>query len=144
MPSLVQAGAEPWLPLSAPESPALWWAQSIVAKQFPSEPQRQREPKRVVPLMLRAMMADAGDQERFETGVDRTGLMLSILSATTKIVDRKTGQVHIGKVPPYSVVVPGSLPDPHGVGPSLYCAVIVKTVDAQTRSKTGINELLRD
>ncbi|WP_419253964.1 2,3,4,5-tetrahydropyridine-2,6-dicarboxylate N-succinyltransferase [Caulobacter sp. ErkDOM-YI] len=65
------------------------------------------------------------------------------ISASTKIVDRKTGQVHIGKVPPYSVVVPGNLPDPNG-GPGLYCAVIVKTVDAQTRSKTSINELLRD
>jgi 2,3,4,5-tetrahydropyridine-2-carboxylate N-succinyltransferase len=70
------------------------------------------------------------------------------ISASTKIVDRATGQVHIGKVPPYSVVVPGSLPGkpfPDGTpGPSLSCAVIVKTVDAQTRSKTGINELLRD
>lgn len=66
------------------------------------------------------------------------------LTATTKIVDRKTGEVHRGYVPPYSVVVPGSLPDPHGVGPSLSCAVIVKTVDAQTRSKTSINDLLRD
>jgi 2,3,4,5-tetrahydropyridine-2-carboxylate N-succinyltransferase len=70
------------------------------------------------------------------------------IGASTKIVDRATGQVHIGKVPPYSVVVPGSLPGkplPDGTsGPSLYCAVIVKTVDAQTRSKTGINELLRD
>jgi len=66
------------------------------------------------------------------------------LSASTKIVDRKTGEVHRGRVPPYSVVVPGALPDPHGLGPSLYCAVIVKTVDAQTRSKTSVNELLRD
>jgi len=66
------------------------------------------------------------------------------ISASTKIIDRKTGEVHRGRVPPYSVVVPGSLPDPHGVGPSLYCAVIVKTVDAQTRSKTSVNELLRD
>ncbi|MDR3506353.1 MAG: 2,3,4,5-tetrahydropyridine-2,6-dicarboxylate N-succinyltransferase [Caulobacteraceae bacterium] len=66
------------------------------------------------------------------------------LSATTKIVDRKTGEVHRGRVPPYSVVVPGALPDPHGLGPSLSCAVIVKTVDAQTRSKTSVNELLRD
>lgn len=70
------------------------------------------------------------------------------ISATTKIVDRASGQVHIGKVPPYSVVVAGSLPgkplDDGTPGPSLYCAVIVKTVDAQTRSKTGINELLRD
>jgi 2,3,4,5-tetrahydropyridine-2-carboxylate N-succinyltransferase len=65
------------------------------------------------------------------------------LSASTKIVDRATGEVFRGKVPPYSVVVPGSLPDAKG-GPSLYCAVIVKRVDAQTRAKTGVNELLRD
>ena len=65
------------------------------------------------------------------------------ISASTKIVDRATGAIHIGKVPPYSVVVPGSLPDKNG-GPSLSCAVIVKTVDAKTRSKTSINELLRD
>ncbi|WP_332688941.1 2,3,4,5-tetrahydropyridine-2,6-dicarboxylate N-succinyltransferase [Bosea sp. (in: a-proteobacteria)] len=70
------------------------------------------------------------------------------ISASTKIVDRATGQVHIGKVPPYSVVVSGSLPgkplNDGTPGPSLYCAVIVKTVDAQTRAKTGINDLLRD
>jgi 2,3,4,5-tetrahydropyridine-2-carboxylate N-succinyltransferase len=74
------------------------------------------------------------------------GAVLSMgvfLSASTKIVDRATGAVHRGHVPPYSVVVPGGLPDPNG-GPSLACAVIVKTVDAQTRSKTGVNELLRD
>ena len=79
------------------------------------------------------------------------GAVLSMgvfIGASTKIVDRKTGEVHVGRVPPYSVVVPGSLPGkplPDGSpGPSLYCAVIVKTVDAQTRAKTGINELLRD
>lgn len=79
------------------------------------------------------------------------GAVLSMgvyLGASTKIVDRQTGEVHIGSVPPYAVVVPGSMPGkplPDGtMGPSLYCAVIVKTVDAQTRSKTGINELLRD
>jgi 2,3,4,5-tetrahydropyridine-2-carboxylate N-succinyltransferase len=79
------------------------------------------------------------------------GAVLSMgvyLGASTKIVDRATGEVHMGAVPPYAVVVPGSLPGkplPDGtIGPSLYCAVIVKTVDAQTRSKTGINELLRD
>ncbi len=70
------------------------------------------------------------------------------ISASTKIIDRATGKVHVGYVPPYSVVVSGSLPGktlPDGSpGPSLYCAVIVKTVDAQTRAKTGINELLRD
>lgn len=70
------------------------------------------------------------------------------IGASTKIIDRATGQVHVGYVPPYSVVVSGNLPGkqlPDGApGPSLYCAVIVKTVDAQTRSKTGVNELLRD
>ncbi len=70
------------------------------------------------------------------------------ISASTKIVDRTTGKVHVGHVPPYSVVVSGSLPGknlPDGSpGPSLYCAVIVKTVDAQTRAKTGINDLLRE
>ena len=65
------------------------------------------------------------------------------LSGSTRIVDRATGEVHRGRVPPFSVVVPGALPDPNG-GPSLSCAVIVKKVDAQTRSKTGVNELLRD
>jgi 2,3,4,5-tetrahydropyridine-2-carboxylate N-succinyltransferase len=70
------------------------------------------------------------------------------LGASTKIVDRTTGEVFQGRVPPYSVVVSGTLPGkalPDGSpGPSLYCAVIVKRVDAQTRSKTSINELLRD
>jgi 2,3,4,5-tetrahydropyridine-2-carboxylate N-succinyltransferase len=70
------------------------------------------------------------------------------ISASTKIIDRASGRIHVGHVPPYSVVVPGSLPAkplPDGSpGPSLYCAVIVKTVDAQTRAKTGINELLRE
>lgn len=74
------------------------------------------------------------------------GAVLSMgvyLGASTKIVDRATGDIHRGEVPPYAVVVPGALPGAD-CGPSLYCAVIVKTVDAQTRSKTGINELLRD
>jgi 2,3,4,5-tetrahydropyridine-2-carboxylate N-succinyltransferase len=70
------------------------------------------------------------------------------LSSSTKVIDRATGNIHVGYVPPYSVVVSGSLPGkplPDGApGPSLYCAVIVKTVDAQTRAKTGINDLLRD
>jgi 2,3,4,5-tetrahydropyridine-2-carboxylate N-succinyltransferase len=73
------------------------------------------------------------------------GAVLSMgvfIGSSTKIVDRKTGEIHRGRVPPYSVVVPGALPA--GNGPSLYCAVIVKTVDAQTRSKTSVNELLRD
>jgi 2,3,4,5-tetrahydropyridine-2-carboxylate N-succinyltransferase len=65
------------------------------------------------------------------------------LGASTKIINRTNGDVHYGKVPPYSVVVPGTLPGAGG-GPSLYCAVIVKQVDERTRSKTSINELLRD
>lgn len=79
------------------------------------------------------------------------GAVLSMgvfIGASTKIIDRATGEVHIGRVPPYAVVVPGSMPGkplPDGSpGPSLYCAVIVKTVDAQTRAKTAINDLLRD
>ena len=75
------------------------------------------------------------------------GAVLSMgvfITASTRIIDRKSGQTHRGYVPPFSVVVPGSTPDPHGVGPGLSCAVIVKTVDAQTRSKTSINELLRE
>jgi len=70
------------------------------------------------------------------------------ITQSTKIVNRQTGEITTGRIPPYSVVVPGSMPGkplPNGnPGPALACAVIVKTVDAQTRSKTGINELLRD
>lgn len=78
------------------------------------------------------------------------GAVLSMgvfLGQSTRIIDRNTGEIHRGYVPPYSVVVPGTLPGkplPDGSpGPNLACAVIVKTVDAQTRAKTGINELLR-
>ncbi len=76
----------------------------------------------------------------------REGAVISMgvfLGASTKIVDRQSGQIHYGEVPAYSVVVPGTLPSEKG-GPSLACAVIVKTVDERTRSKTSINELLRD
>jgi 2,3,4,5-tetrahydropyridine-2-carboxylate N-succinyltransferase len=70
------------------------------------------------------------------------------IAASTKIVDRQTGEIFRGQVPPYSVVVPGTLPGaplPDGTpGPSLSCAVIVKRVDEQTRSKTSVNDLLRD
>ncbi|MAK60314.1 MAG: 2,3,4,5-tetrahydropyridine-2,6-dicarboxylate N-succinyltransferase [Ponticaulis sp.] len=65
------------------------------------------------------------------------------ITQSTKIVYRETREIIYGEIPPYSVVVPGTLPDPKG-GPSLACAVIVKTVDERTRSKTSINELLRD
>jgi len=74
------------------------------------------------------------------------GAVLSMgvyLGASTKIIDRETGEVFRGHVPPYSVVVPGTTPSADGK-PGLYCAVIVKRVDAQTRSKTSINDLLRD
>jgi 2,3,4,5-tetrahydropyridine-2,6-dicarboxylate N-succinyltransferase len=81
----------------------------------------------------------------------REGAVLSMgvfIGASTRIVDRATGAVSQGEVPPYSVVVPGSLPgETRGNGkasPSLYCAVIVKRVDEKTRAKTSINELLRD
>jgi 2,3,4,5-tetrahydropyridine-2-carboxylate N-succinyltransferase len=65
------------------------------------------------------------------------------LGQSTKIVDRASGEIFYGRVPPYSVVVPGNLPQGEG-RPSLYCAVIVKRVDERTRAKTSINELLRD
>jgi 2,3,4,5-tetrahydropyridine-2-carboxylate N-succinyltransferase len=82
--------------------------------------------------------------EGFIVGEGSVISMGVFLNGSTKVVDRKTGEVYRNHTPPYSVVVPGSLPDPHGTGPSLSCAVIVKTVDAQTRSKTSPNELLRD
>ena len=67
------------------------------------------------------------------------------IGQSTKIVNRNTGEIIYGKIPPYSVVVPGSLPDKNNQkGPSLYCAVIIKQVDEKTRSKTSINDLLRE
>ena len=67
------------------------------------------------------------------------------IGQSTKIVDRKTGAITYGKIPPYSVVVPGSLPDKNNSSaPSLYCAVIIKQVDEKTRSKTSVNDLLRE
>ncbi|WP_426011107.1 2,3,4,5-tetrahydropyridine-2,6-dicarboxylate N-succinyltransferase [Caulobacter sp. DWR2-3-1b2] len=104
------------------------------------------EPLQANPTIIEDDCFIGARSEVVEGVVIGEGSVLSMgvfISMSTKIVDRKTGQVHIGKVPPYSVVVPGSLPDPKG-GPSLSCAVIVKTVDAQTRSKTSINDLLRD
>jgi 2,3,4,5-tetrahydropyridine-2,6-dicarboxylate N-succinyltransferase len=104
------------------------------------------EPLQANPTIIEDDCFIGARSEVVEGVVVGQGSVLSMgvfLSASTKIVDRKTGETHRGYVPPYSVVVPGALPDPHG-GPSLYCAVIVKTVDAQTRSKTSINDLLRD
>ena len=109
------------------------------------------EPLQAGPVIIEDGAFIGARSEVAEGVIVGEGAVLSMgvfLGASTKIVDRATGEVHIGKVPPYAVVVPGSLPGkplPDGTpGPSLYCAVIVKTVDAQTRSKTGINELLRD
>jgi 2,3,4,5-tetrahydropyridine-2-carboxylate N-succinyltransferase len=105
------------------------------------------EPLQAAPTIIEDNCFIGARSEVAEGVIVSEGSVLSMgvfLTASTRIVDRKTGEVHRGVVPPYSVVVPGSLPDPHGVGPGLACAVIVKTVDAQTRSKTSINDLLRD
>ena len=109
------------------------------------------EPLQAGPVVIEDNCFIGARSEVAEGVIVGEGAVLSMgvyIGASTKIVDRATGEVHVGRVPPYSVVVPGALPGkplPDGTpGPSLYCAVIVKTVDAQTRSKTGINELLRD
>jgi 2,3,4,5-tetrahydropyridine-2-carboxylate N-succinyltransferase len=109
------------------------------------------EPLQAGPVIIEDNCFIGARSEVVEGVVVGEGSVISMgvfIGASTKIVNRATGEIHIGKVPPYSVVVSGNLPGkplPNGQpGPSLYCAVIVKTVDAQTRSKTGINELLRD
>ena len=108
------------------------------------------EPLQAGPVIIEDNCFIGARSEVAEGVIVGEGAVLSMgvyLGASTKIVDRATGEVHYGKVPPYAVVVPGAMPGkplPDGTpGPSLYCAVIVKTVDVQTRSKTGINELLR-
>lgn len=109
------------------------------------------EPLQAGPVVIEDGAFIGARAEVAEGVIVREGAVLSMgvyLGASTKIVDRATGEIFIGEVPAYSVVVPGALPGkplPDGTpGPSLYCAVIVKRVDAQTRAKTGINELLRD
>ena len=109
------------------------------------------EPLQANPTIIEDDCFIGARSEVAEGVIVERGSVLSMgvfISASTKIIDRTTGKVHVGYVPPYSVVVSGSLPGknlPDGSpGPSLYCAVIVKTVDAQTRAKTGINELLRE
>ncbi|MFG1404086.1 2,3,4,5-tetrahydropyridine-2,6-dicarboxylate N-succinyltransferase [Xanthobacter sediminis] len=109
------------------------------------------EPLQAGPVIIEDDCFIGARSEVVEGVVVRTGSVLSMgvfISASTKIVDRETGEIFVGEVPAYSVVVPGSMPGkplPNGQpGPSLYCAVIVKRVDAQTRSKTSINDLLRD
>ncbi len=109
------------------------------------------EPLQAGPVIIEDDCFIGARSEVAEGVVVEQGAVLSMgvyLGASTKIIDRITGEIFIGRVPAYSVVVPGALPGkplPDGTaGPSLYCAVIVKHVDAQTRAKTGINELLRD
>ncbi len=109
------------------------------------------EPLQAGPVIIEDNCFIGARSEVAEGVIVREGSVLSMgvyLGASTKIVDRATGEIFIGEVPPYSVVVSGSMPGkplPNGApGPSLYCAVIVKRVDARTRAKTSINELLRD
>ena len=109
------------------------------------------EPLQANPVIIEDDCFIGARSEVAEGVVVEQGAVLSMgvfIGASTKVINRDTGEIHIGRVPAYSVVVPGSLPGkklPDGSqGPSLYCAVIVKTVDAQTRAKTSINELLRD
>ena len=104
------------------------------------------EPLQANPTIIEDGCFIGARAEVAEGVIVREGAVLAMgvyLSGSTKIVDRATGEIFRGEVPAYSVVVPGALPDPNG-GPSLYCAVIVKSVDAQTRAKTGVTELLRD
>jgi 2,3,4,5-tetrahydropyridine-2,6-dicarboxylate N-succinyltransferase len=109
------------------------------------------EPVQAGPVVIEDNCFIGARSEVVEGVVVGEGSVISMgvfIGVSTKIIDRATGEVHYGKVPPYSVVVSGSLPGkplPNGEpGPSLYCAVIVKRVDEKTRAKTSINELLRD
>ena len=110
------------------------------------------EPLQAGPVVIEDNCFIGARSELAEGVIVGEGSVLSMgvyIGQSTKIVDRATGEIFMGRVPPYSVVVPGALPgkplpSSNSAGPSLYCAVIVKRVDAQTRSKTSINELLRD
>ena len=104
------------------------------------------EPLQANPVIIEDNCFIGARSEVAEGVIIGEGSVLSMgvfIGASTKIYDRDTGKVHMGKVPPYSVVVPGSMPSSKGEA-TLYCAVIVKTVDEKTRSKTSVNELLRD
>ena len=109
------------------------------------------EPLQAAPVIIEDDCFIGARSEVVEGVIVERGAVLSMgvfISATTKVIDRSTGDIFYGRVPAYSVVVPGSLPGrplPDGSpGPSLACAVIVKRVDERTRAKTSINELLRD
>jgi 2,3,4,5-tetrahydropyridine-2-carboxylate N-succinyltransferase len=109
------------------------------------------EPLQAGPVIVEDNCFIGARSEVAEGVIVREGAVLSMgvfIGASTKIVDRDSGEIFVGEVPSYAVVVPGSLPGkPRAggeAGPSLSCAVIVKRVDEKTRAKTGINELLRD
>ena len=106
------------------------------------------EPLQAGPVIIEDNCFVGARSEIAEGVLVEEGAVISMgvyIGASTKIVDRSTGEISFGKVPAFSVVVPGSLPNKSNPdGPSLYCAVIVKKVDSKTRSKTSINDLLRD
>lgn len=110
------------------------------------------EPLQAGPVIIEDNVFVGARSEVAEGVVVEEGSVISMgvfLGASTKIINRETGEIHMGRVPAYSVVIPGTLPSEKTMAdgkpaPSLACAVIVKTVDERTRSKTGINELLRD
>ena len=106
------------------------------------------EPAQALPTIIESNVFLGAMSEVVEGVIVSEGSVLSMgmyIGQSTKIVDRNTGKITYGKIPPYSVVVPGSLPDKKNPsGPSLNCAVIIKQVDEKTRSKTSINDLLRE
>ena len=105
------------------------------------------EPMQANPTIIEDNCFIGARSEIVEGVIVGEGSVLSMgvfIGQSTKIVYRETGEVIYGKIPPYSVIVPGSIPSKDGKGPALYCAVIIKQVDEKTRSKTSINELLRD
>ena len=106
------------------------------------------EPAQALPTIIEDNVFLGAMSEVVEGVIVGEGSVLSMglyIGQSTKIVDRKTGEITYGKILPYSVVVPGSLPDKKNpLGPSLNCAVIIKQVDEKTRSKTSINDLLRE
>ncbi len=109
------------------------------------------EPLQASPVIIEDNCFIGARSEVAEGVIMRKGSVLSMgvyIGASTKIIDRESGEIFYGEIPPYSVVVPGSLPGKKNqngeIGPNLYCAVIVKKVDEKTRSKTSINDLLRE
>ena len=105
------------------------------------------EPMQANPTIIEDNCFIGARSEIVEGVIVGEGSVLSMgvfIGQSTKIVYRETGEVIYGKIPPYSVIVPGSIPSKDGKGPALYCAVIIKQVDEKTRSKTSINDLLRE